>query len=205
MGAFELSMQARAWALILTGFALWIIPLSLKVNNFLQLVCFGLAISCFIVVVNTGDELAFEAKVKRQQFMKRSMVKAAEFGFAEEAEIRQIERQYQLLPSAQVEESIAPTRNDDQSLDEVGEKLAKVLAIAGDVAIELIDYIWDEKAKEYTDESGWINVSKLRRNWGEHRGFKAQNFQELLSKISQAGVGEFRDSNCKEWRLLLIV
>lgn len=205
MGSIELSLNQRAWALIFTGFALWLGPLSLKVNPLLQLLSFALSFSCFLTVVMAGDELAFESKLKRQHRMKRSMVTAAKFGFAEEAEIRELQKEYAALPAATVEEPVAAVSGNQQSLEQVGEKLAKVLEVCGEVSIELIDYLWDNKAAEYTDSDGWINVSKLRRNWGEHRGFKSQDFQDLLSKLSQLEVGEFRDKNCKEWRLLLIV
>jgi hypothetical protein len=152
-----------------------------------------------------GDDLAFESKLKRQQRMKRSIVTAAQFGFAEEAEIRDLEKQYAALPAAAEVEPIAPVSGNQQSLEQAGEKLAKVLENCGEIGVELIDYLWDGKAEDFTDEDGFINVSKLRRNWGEHRGFKSQDFQELLSKLVQVEVGEFRDKTFKEWRLLLIV
>lgn len=205
MGSIELSYQQRAWALIITGFALWIGPLALKVTPFLQLLAFCLSLSCFLAVVLVGDDLAFESKLKRQQRMKRSMVTAAQFGFAEEAEIRDLQKQYAALPAAVESEPIAPVSGNQQSLEQAGEKLAKVLENCGEIGVELIDMLWDGKASEYTDEDGWISVSKLRRNWGERRGFKAQEFLDLLTKLHQLEIGEFKDETLKEWRLLLIV
>lgn len=205
MGSIELSTQQRAWALIITGFALWLVPLSLKVNPLLQLLSFAMAFSCFLMVVLSGDEMAYESKLSRQYRMKRAQVTAARFGFAEDAEIRELAKEYAALPAAVASAPSEPAPNKAESLEDVGEKLAKVIAVCGDKAIELIDMLWDNKAADYTDEDGWINVSKLRRNWGERRGFKSQEFLEMLTKLHQLEIGEFKDESLKEWRLLLIV
>lgn len=205
MGIDGLTLQRRAGVLLLAGVLLWLVPLSLRVDRFLQIMSFVASFSCFCAILTQTDELDYENKLQRQQRIKRAQVTAARFEYSEAAEVQQIQREYQLLPAGSSTDAAAPLPGTQQALDQAGEKLAQVLQHCGDAAIELIDYLWDGKAESISDEEGWIDIRQLRQNWGRHHGYNAETFAALLQKLTQLEVGEFQDSSLKKWRLLLVV
>lgn len=206
MGNFEIELTAQGKAILLLvgGFFLWFIPLRAGVDPLLQLLCFAGSAGCFITVILTGDDIRHEEKSIRQQRMQRDYLQAARFEFEEKAEEVQLERRI-LAPVQSAPAAAQPLPGTNDAIAHAGEVLAKVLEHCGDAAIELIDYLWDGKAESISDDDGWINVRQLRQNWGRHHGYNAETFTGLLQKLADLKVGEFHDSECKEWRLLLVV
>ncbi|MBW4421557.1 MAG: hypothetical protein KME13_20420 [Myxacorys californica WJT36-NPBG1] len=80
----------------------------------------------------------------------------------------------------------------------------EVMQCCGDVGWALCEYLTG-KGGQYCDSDGWISVEKLRSNWGKNFGLKTENIKQLLIAISNIGLGEWKDSSLKEWRLLLTV
>ncbi len=205
MGIDGLTATQKSIGLCIAGFVLFIAPLSLKVDRFTQVLCYIASGMSFASVLSISPDAAYEGKLKRQNQMKRDMVTAARFEAAEGYEVQQVQQEFRMLKPATEPVLSAPLPGTEASLQNAGEKLAKVLEHCGENAIELIDYLWDGRAESISDDNGWINVRQLRKNWGEYRGYKAETFLSLLQKLTELEVGEFRNLDYKEWRLLLVV
>ncbi|MCY7276158.1 MAG: hypothetical protein LH702_21085 [Phormidesmis sp. CAN_BIN44] len=78
----------------------------------------------------------------------------------------------------------------------------EVMQACGDIGWSAIEYVSGRGAQN-CDKDGWISVEKLRDNWAKVYGLKADDLRSLLSSLTNIQVGEWKDSNLKEWRLLL--
>ncbi len=78
----------------------------------------------------------------------------------------------------------------------------KILESCGEPALALWHYI-SQRNHNLCDKDGWINISKVRANWGKDRNLNAEAVRQLLSGLSNFGVGSWKDSRLQEWKLLL--
>lgn len=78
----------------------------------------------------------------------------------------------------------------------------EVMQASGDIGWSAIEYL-SGNGSQYCDKDGWITVEKLRSNWGKKFGLNTETLKTLLSTLGGIQCGEWRDSQLKEWRLLL--
>lgn len=73
--------------------------------------------------------------------------------------------------------------------------------VAGENGAKLVAYLTG-KGGQYCDADGWISVEKLRVNWSRNNKLAKKDLLELLSTLTYHQIGEWRSSECVEWRLL---
>lgn len=77
-----------------------------------------------------------------------------------------------------------------------------VMQACGDIGWLCVEYLSGQGA-QYGDPEGWITVEKLRSNWGKKYGLNTEQVRQLLTALTGIQAGEWRNSDQKEWRLLL--
>ncbi len=78
----------------------------------------------------------------------------------------------------------------------------EVMQACGDIGWLCLEYL-SGQGSQYCEKEGWISVEKLRGNWGKKYGLNTEQLRHLLAALTGIQAGEWRDSNLKEWRLLL--
>lgn len=69
-------------------------------------------------------------------------------------------------------------------------------------ARRFIDYLAPRLIK-LTDEDGWIEVEKLRSNWGKDNGLSSRAAMEaFLDRLAHAQIGEWHPENDSLWRMV---
>jgi hypothetical protein len=69
----------------------------------------------------------------------------------------------------------------------------------GEAGLAFLEYLSGRGAK-HAGNGGWFNVSKLRRYWADHRGYTPESFTAFLQQLTQAGAGQFKDGDRREWK-----
>lgn len=77
--------------------------------------------------------------------------------------------------------------------------LAVIQRSCGEAGVSFLEYV-SGRGTKHAGTEGWFSVSKLRRCWGDHRGYSSESFTAFLDQLSQAGAGQFRDSSKRDWR-----
>jgi hypothetical protein len=77
-----------------------------------------------------------------------------------------------------------------------------VMQACGDIGWLCVEYLSGQGA-QYGDPEGWIAVEKLRSNWAKKYGLNTEQVRQLLTALTGIQAGEWRNSDQKEWRLLL--
>ncbi len=78
----------------------------------------------------------------------------------------------------------------------------EVMQSCGDIGWALVEWASGSGSK-YCGQDGWISVEGLRANWGKKYGLKTDDLKTLLSALVGIQIGEWRNSELKEWRLIL--
>lgn len=96
-----------------------------------------------------------------------------------------------------------------ESTTPIAQQAAKLLQLkqdvfqsAGEVGWALVEYLAG-RGSQHCDNDGFITVEKLRSNWGRNFGLKTEPLRQLLIALSNAGAGEWKDANLKDWRLTI--
>lgn len=78
----------------------------------------------------------------------------------------------------------------------------KVLEAMGEPALALWHYL-SQRNHNLCDKNGWIQIEKIRSNWGKNRGFDTEAIRQLLSGLSSFSIGTWQDSRQLSWQLLI--
>lgn len=97
-----------------------------------------------------------------------------------------------------------PTQNTGLATNSDITTQQQIQQISGEVGWKLFVYLTGSGTK-YCDENGWIPLDKLRTNWARNHRLNTEELTRLLSVFTQNQLGEWKDGNCTEWRLLLTV
>lgn len=114
----------------------------------------------------------------------------------------------ELIEYFAAEDEVEPIDIDRMTEDEINElidkrrtnKLKDSALNKLELAQKFLTY-FREKGRQFADREGWVSITKLQQNWGNHNGFDAKQFRVLLNNLGSLGVGRFHPEDPDFWTI----
>jgi hypothetical protein len=94
---------------------------------------------------------------------------------------------------------------DSRSLPIASESLSldqEIMQLAGELGLELHQYLITGRGKQMGDAEGWCRVDRLRAGWGKTRNLNTDSVRNLLNLLGRLVLIEWRDGRMMEFRIV---